>query len=374
MKLLILPSPDLSDTTLAEAFDQAPLHILPPGSGQLADARDPALQSSLFNLHQSILEDHQKTWFQPLSYKHQHPDLRIYRDRLAPIIDSMGASWVVQDSLLCQLLSLWRPLVDDAVVFLYYSDPLECAATLQNRWRFPISFGLALWEHYLVSALNQLDGLSCIPVSHSRLRESPVASLRFLGEQIEQIDPRHTDSITENIARWESLVLPSRPELNDHAEFLQEEQRELYTRLEQGKIDGLQGITLSPQSADSLEYYGQLRAGYDTLRAERSILRESRPAHPQENTTEMTEPPEQDSPEEMSETLLAVRVHISGLPAIEFLAEADSPVLSMLAGAMQASDTPPEELVYLDYTDDASGALYFRRSSLLGFEIEPATP
>lgn len=61
--------------------------------------------------------------------------------------------WVAKDPRFCLLLPLWLRLLDRPVCVLVYRDPVEIALSLKERNGFSLTQGVALWEHYMVSAL-----------------------------------------------------------------------------------------------------------------------------------------------------------------------------------------------------------------------------
>lgn len=75
--------------------------------------------------------------------------------RAAAIVAKLDAHapWVVKDPRMCVLLSFWRPLLSRPAFLVSLRHPLAVARSLRTRDRFPIPFGLALWEAQILSAL-----------------------------------------------------------------------------------------------------------------------------------------------------------------------------------------------------------------------------
>jgi len=375
MNSLVLSSPDFFDRNFADLFDQSPeLQAILPSSGIAPDYLSGSPQSRIYSLHQKILVNQQKTWFQPLSSKRKVLDFGEYEDELDSILEAMGSGWLIQDGLLNHFLPLWLSRAANPVLFLYYSDPLECALTLQKKWRFPISFGLALWENYILSAANNLIGHPWIPVSINKLRQSPQAVIKSVLKQIRDISQEDNIPVTDNEASWSSLLTKPQADLGLYSEFLQDSQKDIFSCLENGEIKQLEGRVPSLQSTDILDYYGQLRAGFEMLKTKHSQFAEHTDPKNSEHTVEKcstSEPPETGAIPETSSTLREVTVHIRGMEPLEFIVEADSPILQMLWHSLQSSGQTPDEMVYLDYKDNATSALYFMKSSLQGIESTP---
>ena len=98
--------------------------------------------------------------------------------------------WVLKDPRLCLLLPLWRPSFEAPVAVLIYRHPFEVALSLQTRNGFPLAFGVALWEYYLVHSLASTADMPRVVIAHGGLLSNPVetasklySDLRNLGVQ-----------------------------------------------------------------------------------------------------------------------------------------------------------------------------------------------
>jgi len=376
MNSLVLSSPDLFDRHFADMFDQLPMpaRVVLPGSGIAPESKPESPQHRIYALHQKILADQQKAWFQPLFSKSSALDFGEYEGELDSILNSIDYSWLVQDSLLNHFLPLWLSRTDEADFFLLYSEPLECALTLQQKWRFPISFGLALWESYMLAAANNLIDHPCILISCSKLRQSPQTVIKSVLKQIRDIYPEHNIPISGKNTSWPAISTKLKDDLSLHSGFLQDSQKDIFAHLENGEIRPLEGRALAPQSADILDYYGQLRAGFDLLKKKHNQFRKRTDQEDGEHTVEKTstsKSPETVTIPDENSTLREVTVHIRGMEPVEFIVEDNSPILQMLWHSLQSSGQTPDEMVYLDYEDNGASALYFMRSSLQGIETSP---
>ena len=69
-------------------------------------------------------------------------------------------------------------------------SPIEVARSLEMRNGFSIAVGLALWERYNIAALNATRGRRRIQVNHADLMADPVATVRQLHQNLEELDVR----------------------------------------------------------------------------------------------------------------------------------------------------------------------------------------
>lgn len=108
-------------------------------------------------------------------------------DELRQVIDVLsraGHSWLVKDPRLCLLLTQWLPLLEGPACIVVVRDPRKIAmSTLREglRGAYTSHFILSLWEKYLRTALEGLQGKQVLFVSYDRLVIDPVAeSARLL--------------------------------------------------------------------------------------------------------------------------------------------------------------------------------------------------
>lgn len=129
--------------------------------------------------------------------------------RWAPIAADLDEHqpWVLKEPRLCLVLPVLRPLLQSPVVVHVHRDPLEVAASLQARNGFPLHVGLALWEHYEISALHASTDLPRAHVWYGELMDDPRRTLTRLHEELAA-------------AGVEGLQLPPAPAVD---EFLSEQ-------------------------------------------------------------------------------------------------------------------------------------------------------
>lgn len=95
-------------------------------------------------------------------------------------------AWVIADTRMALLLSLWKPLLPTWCAILAARDALATAAALQHEPQasFPLPHGLALWEHYTAAALSNLGGCRVLVVDPDAFTDAPAASLRRLHDAL----------------------------------------------------------------------------------------------------------------------------------------------------------------------------------------------
>lgn len=82
------------------------------------------------------------------------------------------AFWIVKDPRLCLVFPLLEDLFDNPIFIHVYRNPIEVALSLNRRDRFPMSFGLALWEFYNKKALFHSKGMPKVQISYNDLLDN----------------------------------------------------------------------------------------------------------------------------------------------------------------------------------------------------------
>jgi hypothetical protein len=102
----------------------------------------------------------------------------------------------VKDPRCCITLPFWQTVIEPpAVAVFVFRHPVEVARSLQARNQLPVLHGLALWERYVRSAADNLNGLPTFAADYGRVLEDPALwsgeLVRFLHEVGLSIDPEH---------------------------------------------------------------------------------------------------------------------------------------------------------------------------------------
>lgn len=95
--------------------------------------------------------------------------------------------WVIKDPRLCLTLPYWDPFLDDPVFVFIHRPPIAVARSLQARDGFSLALGVALWEHYNLSALAASRGRPRLEVAYGDLVASPAATVRRLARSLGEL-------------------------------------------------------------------------------------------------------------------------------------------------------------------------------------------
>lgn len=317
-------------------------------------------------LHDWVLQSHQKAWYQMGKWENGIDLTHEQKLKCQEIVDGLpyNCGTAVNDSRLSYLAPIWMEKLKNPVLIFCYSDPMSCAVSLQRKWRFPLNFGLALWEYYVLSAARQLDICDYLLFSIPKLRESPDKYLQTIqsryyeicGQNHGQANPIVSDSLSELIS-----LVPSAPEGISESEF----QREIFEDLEDGNLDKIRRRQLSKSAEDILFQYGNLRAGYDLLKSENQVGEDpSIQSDEKENL-----PVESTIPSEHSnEMIREIVVHIKGMDPQTFYSMVEDPIFDALTNALQNQSKRPGEIVYIECGDSENTGMYFSAADLIGVE------
>ncbi len=103
-----------------------------------------------------------------------------------------GGPGALKDPRNCLLLPYWRRILPGPLpVIFVWRSPLAVARSLQERNGFSLVHGIALWEHYNVSALAALEGFDCYVTSYESVLDDPRA---ILAELLVWLDDQPTFS------------------------------------------------------------------------------------------------------------------------------------------------------------------------------------
>jgi hypothetical protein len=118
-----------------------------------------------------------------------------------------GGPQALKDPRICLLLPYWRRIIPGPLpVIFVWRSPLAVARSLRERNGFSLVHGIALWEHYNVSALAALEGLDCYVTSYESVLDNPRAIIAELlvwldGQPIFNGAHRDADAAQSAIAK-----------------------------------------------------------------------------------------------------------------------------------------------------------------------------
>lgn len=351
--LFVLSTPDIRNDPVISHLDLGFDVSLRPRLGTLASLPETSSSASVTKLNAAIYSSQSRHWFQTMDIPHEDLFSCANGETIASLATPLREkNWQLHDPLLIHTLPLWLSELEQVELLFYYSSPMHCAQELQEKWRFPIAYGLALWEYTILQACTIMQNEEVTLLSKgsdSQIFKTRLNSILNRLEISEPVDVSGLPAISEKEPIFE---------LSENLNWISD-------RLEAGDIKSLASTELSASSSDILQYYGQLRAGYDEISKERDQLKKEAMKESREEKTSATElSPETD------EELLQVLIQLRGSDQLEFYCHPESPVLQMLQEELLKQDS--DQLIYLDCGED-EGAVYFMSSNLLGIELNQAS-
>lgn len=371
MQLMLMTAPGASAdwlTRLAEAM------------GWLIEVESPGEQSPkrrVAPLNLEILATLQSTWYHVDNVPLDEDALALPYPLKKKIKDcardlNLPDHWLCDDSAMCVVLPYWRALLDKPVYLLYVEHPVDVARRLRDTWRFPLAFGISLWEYYMRAALLHTRGCERVVVVQDNLPNGPEEALRKVGGQLALFSERGVPGHSE-VARIAALFpSASRDREPDELAFMHESLRAFYGALSSGAIDDSDVARMSAGSRDILQLYGRLRAGFDLVRQDRDALRERLAVEPLPATADAdhaaAEGSETTSPMTVNDSgIVEVTVYLRDMEPLALSCQRDNPVIDQLMHALARAGEPGTagEIFYLELGETT---LYFPVSRLLAVE------
>jgi GT2 family glycosyltransferase/glycosyltransferase involved in cell wall biosynthesis len=174
--------------------------------------------------------------------------------------------WVVKEPRFCLLLPMWRRHVETPVCVLVHRSPIQVAHSLQHRNGFPLSFGIALWERYVLDALSASAGLSRILVSYQEIMDDPTVQANRLLQQLRDAGVKDLRRLseTEIMSFVSADLFRQRQPADMETSILSTAQLELANRMASGAALGLDEIpTLSTEALRILHLYEDVCTSID---------------------------------------------------------------------------------------------------------------
>ena len=365
---LVLSTPEGVPSNLLNLWDRS---LFSTVRSSTRDSRPSQIGIDVSQLHAKILTDHQKTWYQLNQAGFDLIEDASYREAATDILESLTRidQAALVDPLLCFFSPIWESRSQPPVYLFYFSDPAETAVRLQALWRFPIEFGLALWEYYVVSAFRHIEKKKVLLFSSSKFRESP-------NDYMEHITQRYLRLSGETSSVLFNLGPISKSEWDDSAntdvlqDYLSGTHTWLYEELESERVESILGASLSTRTSDILFHYGNLRAGYEKIKNELHSIKHG-------IVLEKSQPPEIVPPKKLENKFLhsqpqvqkiKLTVRLKHMEPVEFIIDSNNPIIDTLIAALSC---PPENsagIVHLDCYDSHASAFYFSISDLIGLD------
>ncbi|WMJ72092.1 hypothetical protein RCC89_02750 [Cytophagaceae bacterium ABcell3] len=112
-----------------------------------------------------------------------------YKEEISGVFNLLRKKgpFAIKEPRLCLLYLIFKEMVRDDIKLLVYRDPIESAESLLKRNKFPLHFGLALWEKYHKALFNSLSNDHLILVNYNKLLNDPKAEVQNLVNSINSL-------------------------------------------------------------------------------------------------------------------------------------------------------------------------------------------
>jgi len=162
-------------------------------------------RAEVYKLNDALLAAHGCSWSDLKNWSFSEP-LSVsdaVTENIRRFIHGMDAfrPWVVKDPRMCLTFSAWRPVLEVPVAVLVHRNPIEVAVSLQTRNNFPLEYGIALWEHYVVGLLNNTMDVPRAFVRYVDLHQRPMEACEALHTQLVTLGVRRLEMPYENEIR-----------------------------------------------------------------------------------------------------------------------------------------------------------------------------
>lgn len=361
-KCLLLSSLDIRDDVWLNYISSKYDAVYRPIVNQTSVYKIDSVETEIAALNAAILSDCQKGWYQHLKLSSDFNENGDYQKRISHIAKQLEQeTFLIHDPFLAHSLPLWLSHFEKSALAFCYSQPMECALRLQEHWRFPLSVGLALWENQVLAACRSLQHREHVLISLGKLQKG---DLNYLESILNSLNIPTPDA-------WPAFS-QTYPTLNSNSRTIDTAWcNDIFELLENGDLHSLANRQLSAQSEDLLNYYGQLRSGFESIKDERDQLRQQLKLDHQKAIKVDLPSASEPHPLDDEQTRTKTTVHINGMDPLELYCEPGSSVLEMLQNCLVSGRK--NELLYLNYSDSQEGVVYFMSSDLLALETVPSS-
>lgn len=232
-------------------------------------------RTDVVQLNDRILQAGGGTWDNVLDFDWSRltPDqVQEFTGEITRLVAALDANrpWMVKDPRLCITFPLWKGQLEVPVCIHAYRNPLQIARSLQRRNSIPLTVGVALWEAYLITALNNSRGLPNILVAQEEIMGDPLTATQRLKEELEAQGVHGLRAPTEKElnAFIDQRLLHHGESEREMERFLNGRQLELWLALKTGNPFDLEApLALSAGAQDAyrsyLDLHQELAAGSD---------------------------------------------------------------------------------------------------------------
>ncbi len=378
LKVLYLCTPDENAARLAGMLSPwcgDPVQCF-RGDARGVDGVGPA--ELIDDLHRDLFRDVQKHWFQLVSSDFDIVGRKRPESWSEPALTAMSNldRWLLSDPRFCHTAPFWQARLRPDINVIAYSEPLAAAVSLSRTWRFPIGVGIALWEHYLLSAVTNCERRSVLLLSVNLLRSNRTLFNRLFARQMAALGYAENDILKQ----IESTPGSNFAEVDlsgiDPQDYLNDDQGNMFAELEALDLDAVACRLLSARSRDLLRHYGDLRAGYETMKLQRNELRQMlndiKADRANRRTGEETGREGavvRVEPDQEAGDYVEVSLQVKDMQHLEFICRKDAPILNTLQTVLRNPREYGDKLVFLNYGRDGERTLYFPGASLFALEI-----
>ncbi len=180
--------------------------------------------------------------------------------------------WVVKEPRLCLLFPMWRRHVEKPVCVLVHRSPIQIAHSLERRNGFPLSFGVALWERYVLDSISASADLPRIFVSYEQIMADPVGQAdRMLHDLTSAgVDGLYRPQKADIESFVSSDLFHHRHSDEEELRNISPAQRDLATAMASGDAIDFENIQpLSAQTESTLRLFEETQASRNLIQRER---------------------------------------------------------------------------------------------------------
>ncbi len=243
-------------------------------------------RQDLADLHEEMLNALGFSWHNLAGFSAnamREEKLEAFLPRLQHILSNLDAHrpWMAKDPRFCLFLPLWQRYLEVPVYLYVYRHPLEIARSLHTREvrlasltgmalhqlhaanlpsaavNFPLSLGVALWEKYILQALQDAaPEAPRILVSYPELMAHPLETVKTLYEDLQayEVQGLRQPSEREIRAHLETKLYREKHQELEANQYLNQQQQALVEALEKRQWEQLATFSkLSGSAAEALQ-------------------------------------------------------------------------------------------------------------------------